>query len=186
MAGVVKDMMSYIIIRANDYFEEKDFIYHGGELVQVQSIHWCHTVCFRLKTKSPMYIPNSKLAGGVNNQSQDNGRAFEIDFGISGDADGAAKKVKEFWDLIRGIPDDGFTGLNGKQIANQIDKEKSVCFLNGSGDNVHVKLVGKYYFSSPPEGGKGDKIDRQLEWQGAWNYQIEWFVLEAKKLVAKA
>lgn len=188
MAGIVQDMMSYVFIRVNDYFEEGDFVYHDG-LNQVKSIHWCHTVLYNLKTKSPMYVPNSTLAGGINNQSQDSGRVFETDFGVPGNPEKAAAVVKDFWQLIRSLDGKGFTGLDGKEYESQIDTEKSVVYLVGTGGNVHVKLVGKYYFSAPPqwkkEGAAPSNEKRQLEWQAPWNFQVENFILEAMKILAK-
>merc|ERR1719359_866845 len=51
VSGIMKDMMSYVFIRANDYFEEGEFIYFGGKLLQVKDITWLHTFAYNPKLK---------------------------------------------------------------------------------------------------------------------------------------
>jgi len=190
MSGVIKDMMSYVFIRTNDYFGEGDFVHYGGGVVQVKNVYWCHTVVFNPKTKSPMYVPNSKLAAGINNQSRDNARVFETDFAIGGGlpVEKAETIVKEFWKLLHNL-EGGFTGLNGRKYSNQIIGDKCAVFLTGNGGNVHVKLAGKYFFSVPPQWNMDGVAEpeittRQQEWKAGWDYQMEWFILAAKKIVA--
>merc|ERR1740130_2624573 len=122
---------------------------------------------YRPKTRSDMYIPNSKLAGsGINNQSRDNARQFSTEFGVPGDASAetVTQIVADAWELIRSTDGKTFTAMNGKEFEGQIDVKKSSVYLSGP-DKLAVKLFGKYYFSQPPP-GKSDKPmhARQMEW----------------------
>merc|ERR1719160_2404332 len=80
VSGLVADMCSYCFIRANDYFQEGEFIMNDGELLQIKHIFWCYTFAYRPSTRSDVYIPNGGLVGSaINNRSRDNSRTFEID-----------------------------------------------------------------------------------------------------------
>jgi hypothetical protein len=191
MSGVVNDV-SYLLIRVNEYFQEGDFIYFDGELFQIKHVYWCYTFAYRPKTRSDMFIPNSAIAGGaVNNQSHDNGRVFEHDVGLPDglSTEGKQAFIKNAWDLLAKLETNGFTGLNGQKYDCQVDIKKSSIYLDSPG-NLHFKLAGLYYFSNPPQwkmdAPEPEKEKRQMEWAAPWNYQVEWFILEMKKISAKA
>jgi small-conductance mechanosensitive channel len=188
VSGVVKDMMSYVFIRANDYFTEGEFIYFGGKLIQVKEITWLHTFAYLPKTRSDMFIPNSKLAQkGINNQSRDNARQFGSELAVPADASAeqVSKIVAEMWATIRATEDRKFTAPNGTELDGQIDVKKSSVYLSAP-DCLTVKLFGKYYFSHPPE-GNSDKppLARQMEWSAGWNYQVESLLLQFQNIVDK-
>jgi small-conductance mechanosensitive channel len=189
VSGVVKDMMSYAFIRANEYFEEGEFIYFGGNLLQVKEITWLHTFAYNPKTRSDMFIPNNKLAcKGINNQSRDNARQFTLELPIPGDAsaDQVAKIVQQTWAAIRATEDLTFTAPNGTEYEGQINVKKSAVYLS-SPETLTVKVFGKYFFSTPPKGGASDKppLARQMEWSAGWNYQVESLCLQFKTIVDK-
>lgn len=188
VSGIMKDMMSYVFIRANDYFEEQEYIYFGGNLLHVREITWLHTFAYNPKTKSDMFIPNNKLAcKGINNQSRDNARQFGVELPIPGDAtvEQASQIVKDMWTLIRSNDGVSFTAPNGKEYEGQFDIKKSNVYLSAP-DTLTVKLFGKYYFSKPPA-GQSSKPDhaRQMEWSAGWNYQVESMLLEFNNIVSK-
>lgn len=188
VSGIVKDIMSYVFIRANDYFTEGEFIYFGGKLIQIKEITWLHTFAYLPKTRSDLFIPNSKLASqGINNQSRDNARQFATELPIPGDASAeqVAKIVSEMWTIVRATENLTFTAPNGKEFEGQIDVKKSSIYLSAP-DCLTVKLFGKYFFSHPPEGNSDKpRLARQMEWSAGWNYQVESLLLQFKNVVDK-
>lgn len=191
MSGIFNDMMGYIVIRANEWFGEGDYIHFDGELHQVKHVYWCYTYAYKPSTRSDMFIPNSAIAGGaLNNQSKDNGRVFEHDVGLPDlSTDGKKAFIKDAWALLSKLEKEGFTALNGQKYDCQVDIKKTSIYLTDPG-TLHFKLAGLYYFSHPPQ-WKMDSPEpkpeaRQMEWAAPWNYQIEWFILEMKKISAKA
>merc|ERR1719316_384144 len=191
VSGLVADMCSYCFIRANDYFQEGEFIMNDGELLQIKHIFWCYTNAYRPSTRSTVYIPNSALAGqGINNRSRDNARTFEIDMDVP--VAQAMVICQDVMALIQSSEQTGFTATNGKSFDGQIDVNKSCVFIAGvdpGGDSctMKIKLFGKYFFSKPPQWKmdtpEPQAVARQLEWQAGWNYQMEWLLLEAKKVI---
>jgi len=186
VTGIMKDMISYLFIRNNDYFQEGEFIYYGGEIHQVKEITWLHTLTYRPKTRSDMFIPNHCIASkGINNQSRDNARQFAVELPVPEDASAEAvsKIVMEMWALIRSMEGKNFTAPNGKEWEGQIDVKKSSVYLSAP-DVLTVKLFGKYFFSKPPA-GKSDKapLARQMEWSAGWNFQVESLHLQFKKML---
>jgi len=190
-SGILKDMFSYCFIRANDYFEEDEFIMNGGDMLKIKDIFWCYTLAYNPKTRSDVYIPNSKLAGNaINNRSRDNSRTFEIDLDVP--VAKVNKIVSDIMALMKKCDENGFTSLMGKKFDGQIDVAKSNVFVTamdpgGTTCSIKIKLFGKYYFSKPPQWKmdtpEPEAIKRQTEWKAGWNYQIEWLLLEAKKVI---
>jgi small-conductance mechanosensitive channel len=190
-SGIIKDMMSYCFIRANEYFEEDEFIMNGGDILKVKDIFWCYTLAYNPKTRSDVYIPNSKLAGNaINNRSRDNSRTFEIDLDVP--VAKVNKIVSDIMALMKKCDENGFTSLMGKKFDGQIDVAKSNVFVTamdpgGTTCSIKIKLFGKYYFSKPPQWKmdtpEPEAMQRQTEWKAGWNYQIEWLLLEAKKVI---
>lgn len=197
VSGLVADMCSYCFIRANDYFMEGEFIMNDGELLQIKHIHWCYTYAYRPSTRSDVFVPNSALAGsGINNRSRDNARVFEIDLSVPTGSSNAqtTKMVQDVLALIKSSDKAGFTATNGKQFDGQIDVAKSDVYITGidpegASCTLKIKLFGKYYFSKPPQwkmdGPAPEASKRQMEWQSGWNYQVEWLLLESKKIIDK-
>lgn len=196
VSGVVKDVMSYCLIRNNNWFEEGEFIMSGGDLLQIKHIFWCYTLAYKPKTRSQVYVSNHSLAGsGINNRSRDNARVFEfeLDIPIGSSDEQTSKMVQGVMALIQSGEKDGFTAMNGKQYEGQIDVGKSCVYITGidpssNKGTMQIKLFGKYYFSKPPQWTmKGtpepQKSARQMEWQAGWNYQMEWLLLESKKVI---
>jgi small-conductance mechanosensitive channel len=195
VGGLVSDVMSYCFIRANDYFQEGEFIMNDGELLQVKHIYWCYTFAYRPSTRSDVYVPNSALAGqAINNRSRDNARTVEIELDMP--IAQAKKTCQDVMALIKKSDESGFTAINGKKFDGQIDANKSHVFVAGvdpGGDSctMKIKLFAKYYYSKPPQWKMEDvpepqPVKRQLEWQAGWNYQMEWLLLEATKVIDKS
>lgn len=195
VSGIVADMCSYCFIRANNYFEEGEFIMNDGDLLQVKHIFWCFTYAYRPKTRSDVFVPNSDLAGqGINNRSRDDARAFSIDLEVPTGSTNAqtTKMIQDVLALIKESDKSGFTAMNGRKFDGQIDVAKSTVFITGINPEggsctLKIKLAGKYYFSKPPQwkmdSPAPDAHARQMEWQAGWNYQMEWLLLEAKKII---
>jgi len=201
IGDVIKDIVSYVFIRQKHVFIEDDFVDYQGELYQIVQVSWRNTTAYRMKTRSIALIPNSKLAlCGINNQSKDDARVVEIDIPLPGEIPGENLQtiVRESWALLRGLEETGFKAFNGRQFECQIDIARTGIFLGnilaGSGDgkefpyiDLHLKLFGKYYFSKPPpwkqDGPEPPPEARQLDWLMLWKYQVEWFIVEIKKIV---
>lgn len=193
VAGPLTDMMSYCFIRANDYFHEGEFIDNGG-LLQIKQVFWCFTYAYSPATRSDVYIPNGQLLGGaINNRSRDNSRTAEIDLDIP--MDKSKKIIMDIQALLKKCDENGFESITGKKFDGQVDVAKSAIFITAmdpGGDTctIKIKLFGKYFFSKPPQwkmdGPEPEKVARQMEWQAGWNYQIEWLLVESKKVISGA
>jgi len=200
MSGTVKDIVCYIFIRLDDYFAEDEFIYFQGELYLVKHIYWRYTEAYRMATRSLTFIPNSEIAcNAVNNQSRDDARFIQTELPLPSAIAAAALEaiVKSTWTLLKSVEETGFTATNCEQYECQFDVSKSSVWIDnvkpspGAQDfacwNLQLKLFGKYYFSKPPkwnkEGPEPAMEARQLEWMPLWNYQVEWFMLEVKKII---
>eukprot|EP00746_Dinoflagellata_sp_MGD_P013550 gnl/MRDRNA2_/MRDRNA2_129315_c0_seq1.p1 gnl/MRDRNA2_/MRDRNA2_129315_c0~~gnl/MRDRNA2_/MRDRNA2_129315_c0_seq1.p1 ORF type:complete len:484 (-),score=79.35 gnl/MRDRNA2_/MRDRNA2_129315_c0_seq1:234-1685(-) len=200
MAGVVKDIICYMFIRLDDYFTEEDFIYHHGVLHRVNHIHWRYTETYCLATRSITYIPNSEIAcNAVNNQSRDDARIVEkalpLPSGIP--AESLEAIVRAAWALLNSVEEAGFTAQNGQQCDCQFEVGKCIIWIDnvqpcpGSKEfacwNLQLRLAGKYRFSKPPKWmsttDEPAPEKRQLDWMPIWNFQVEWFMLELKKLI---
>lgn len=201
VGDIVKDIVSYVFIRNKHVFIEDDFVEYEGELYQIQQISWRNTTAYRMKTRSVALIPNSKLAlCGLNNQSKDDAREVEMDIPLPGEipAENLQTIVRESWALLRGLEETGFKAFNGQYYECQIEVSQTAMYLGninpGAGDgkefpyiDFHLKLFGKYYYSKAPP-WKGDDPEpnhehRQLDWLIQWKYQVEWFIVEVKKIV---
>lgn len=201
IGDVIKDIVSYVFIRQKHVFIEDDFVDYQGELYQIVKVSWRNTTAYRMKTRSIALIPNSRLAlCGINNQSKDDARVVEIDIPLPGEIPGENLQtiVRESWALLRGLEETGFKAFNGKRFECQIDTAVTGIYLGnilpGAGDgkefpyvDLHLKLFGKYYFSKPPpwkqDGPEPPPEARQLDWMIQWKYQVEWFIVEIKKIV---
>jgi len=102
------------------------------------------------------------------------------------------KIVLDIVALMKKSDENGFTTLTGAKFDGQIDVAKSTVFVTAmdpGGDKctIKIKLFGKYYFSKPPQwkmdSPEPEALTRQLAWQAGWNAQIEWLLLEAKKII---
>jgi small-conductance mechanosensitive channel len=201
LSGMVKDIMCYFLIRMKNIFDEEDFIYHNGEIYQVRSIGWLFIQAYRMSTRSITFIPNSEIGSqGVNNQSRDDKRVHEATLPLPGSLPAAKVEaiIKEGWNVLRGQENSTFLALNGQTIDSQMDTKKSSLYITNinetSGNefasvHLNLRLVAKYYYSKPPpwEGATQEPIPkkRQLDWKMKWHYQVEWFLVEMKKLVDK-
>lgn len=201
IGDVVKDIMSYVMIRTKHVFIEDDFIHYQSELYQIKKISWRNTTVYRMKTRSMALIPNSKLAMcGINNQSKDDARVMEFDIPLPGETPGENLQtiVRETWALLRGLEETGFKALNGKTYECQIDVPKTGLYLGninpGSGEakefpyiDLHMRLWGKYYYSKAPpwkeDCPEPSPEGRQLDWLVQWKYQVEWLIVEVKKII---
>lgn len=201
IGDIVKDVVSYIFIRNKHVFCEEDFVEYNGEMYQIRKISWRNTTAYRMKTRSMALIPNHKLAlSGLNNQSKDDARVVEFDFPLPGQLPGENLQtiVRESWALLRGLEETGFKAFNGELYECQIDVPKTAMYLGninaGSGDgkefpyiDLHMRLFGKYYYSKAPPWKQEDPEpppeERQLDWLMKWKYQVEWFIVEIKKIV---
>jgi len=193
VAGPLTDMMSYCFIRANDYFHEGEFIESGG-LLQIKQVFWCYTYAYSPATRSDVYIPNGKLLGGaINNRSRDNSRTADIDLDIP--MEKSKKIITDIQALLKKCDESGFESITGKKFEGQIDVAKTSIFLTamdpgGDSCSMKIKLFGKYFFSKPPQwkmsGPEPERVARQMEWQAGWNYQIEWLLVESKKIISNA
>lgn len=201
VGDVVKDIVSYVFIRQKHVFIEDDFVEYDNELYQIKKISWRNTNAYRMKTRSMALIPNSKIAlCGVNNQSKDDARIMEMDIPLPGEtpAENLQTIVREAWALLRGLEETGFKAFNGIQYECQIDVPETALYLGnilpGAGDgkefpyiDLHLRLFGKYYYSKAPP-WKQDEPEpphetRQLDWLMQWKYQVEWLIVEIKKIV---
>lgn len=203
LSGFAKDVFAYFLIRSQDYFEEEDFVFFQGELYQVKHIRWMHTKALRVKTRSSTFIPNSVLVGqkGLCNQSKDNSKCVEADIPLPYSTSGAKLEtiVRECWDLLKGVEESGFVALNGQDFECQFDVPKSAIYIceieqsPGGGEfaniKLHMRLFGKYYFSNPPPWKKQEPEPpleaRQMDWKMPWHYQVEWFLIESKKIIER-
>lgn len=203
IGDVVKDVVSYLFIRHKHLFIEEDFVEYQGEIYQVRKVSWRNTEAYRMKTRSVALIPNSKLAlSSLNNQSKDDARTFEFDIPLPGEIPGENLQtiVREAWALLRGLEETGFKAFNGENYGCQIDVSHPetgmyLADINpGVGEakefpyiDFHIRLMGKYYYSNPPPWKDGVEElsieDRQLDWLIRWKYQVEWFIVEIKKIV---
>eukprot|EP00746_Dinoflagellata_sp_MGD_P008981 gnl/MRDRNA2_/MRDRNA2_118079_c0_seq1.p1 gnl/MRDRNA2_/MRDRNA2_118079_c0~~gnl/MRDRNA2_/MRDRNA2_118079_c0_seq1.p1 ORF type:complete len:517 (-),score=101.17 gnl/MRDRNA2_/MRDRNA2_118079_c0_seq1:59-1609(-) len=201
VGDVVKDVVSYVFIRQKHVFVEDDFVEYQKELYQIKKIHWRNTTAYRMKTRSMTLIPNSKIAlCGVNNQSKDDARVVEMDIPLPGEtpAENLQTIVREAWALLRGLEETGFKAFNGKHYECQIDVPSTGLYLGnilpGAGDgkefpyiDLHLRLFGKYFYSHAPPWKRDEpeppQEDRQLDWLMQWKYQVEWMIVEIKKIV---
>jgi small-conductance mechanosensitive channel len=201
IGDVVKDIVSYMFIRNKHVFVEDDFVEYGGELYQIKQVSWRNTTAYRMKTRSMALIPNSKIAlCGLNNQSKDDARIMEMDIPLPGEtpAENLQTIVREAWALLRGLEETGFKAFNGDHYECQIDVPETALYLGninpGAGDgkefpyiDLHLRLFGKYFYSKAAP-WKQDVPEpshecRQLDWLMPWKYQVEWLIVEIKKIV---
>jgi small-conductance mechanosensitive channel len=202
MGGLMKDLISYVFIRVDDYFKEGDYIYYENEIYQIKSVTWLFTLAYKTSTRSMMFIPNHKIgSGGCNNQSKDDARLVETSLPLPGYLTGEALEtiVSEAWALIRGVEETGFTAMNGENYACQFDIRETSVYVESVATAVgltefcsvhlHMRLFGKYYYSNPPpwtrSGSEPEPEFRQTEWKMPWKYQVEWFLLEMKKIIER-
>lgn len=201
LSGMVKDIMCYFLIRMKNIFEEGDFIYYNGEIYQVRAIGWLFIQAYRMSTRSITFIPNSEVgSAGVNNQSRDDKRVYEAILPLPGSL--AAAKVeaiiKDGWTVLRSLDGSTFLALNGQTIESQLDAKKSSIFIENicetSGNEfasvgLNMRLVAKYFYSKPPPwdrpGEEPDHRQRQMDWKVKWHYQVEWFLVEMKRIIDK-
>lgn len=203
VSGIALDLMSHVFIRIDDHFRERDFLIYDGDMIRVTKVTWRYVIAIHWKTRAEMYIPNNHfISKVVRNQSKDIGRVLNASFPISGStpADAVQAIVKKCWAVLRSTSEEGFTfeALNGERLENGIDAKKTKLFLKKvetvdsttefAAAELHLKLVGLHHFSRPPPwkgdpGAKPRDEERQLEWEAHWNFQVEWFLLEVKKIV---
>lgn len=201
LSGMVKDIMCYFLIRLKNIFDEEDFIYYNGEIYQVKNIGWLFIQAYRMSTRSIAFIPNSEIGTtGVNNQSRDDTRIYEAVVPLPGSMSATKMEaiVRDGWGIIRSLKEGTFLALNGQTIQNQMDTDTSALYVDNisetSGNefasaNVVIRLVAKYFYSSPPpwEDDTEEPIlkARQMDWKMKWHYQVEWFLVEMKKVIDK-
>lgn len=65
LAGVVGDLLAHLFIRFDQHFSEGDFILFDGDMVQIQGVHWRHTVGLSVPKQSVIYIPNNALTSSA-------------------------------------------------------------------------------------------------------------------------
>lgn len=201
LSGMVKDIMCYFLIRLKNIFDEEDFIYYNGEIYQVKNIGWLFIQAYRMSTRSIAFIPNSEIGTtGVNNQSRDDTRIYEAVVPLPGSMSATKMEaiVRDGWGIIRSLKEGTFLALNGQTIQNQMDTDTSALYVDNisetSGNefasaNVVIRLVAKYFYSSPPpwEDDTEEPVlkARQMDWKMKWHYQVEWFLVEMKKVIDK-
>lgn len=200
MSGVVKDIVCYMFIRLDDYFCENEFIYHKGGLYRVDHIFWRYTEAYSITTRSLTLIPNSEIAcNAVNNQSRDDARIVQTELPLPSGIPAASLEaiVKGAWNVLKSVEETGFTAMNGQQYQCQFDVAKSSVWIDNVQPsssskefacwNLQLKLAGRHYYSKPPKwmgtGPEPPTEKRQLDWMPTWNYQVEWFMIEIKKLI---
>merc|ERR1719198_1377341 len=60
LSGVIGDVLGHVFIRMDNHFREGDFIIYDGGVVQVDSLHWRHTIGLTSGSQCKVYIPNSE------------------------------------------------------------------------------------------------------------------------------
>jgi small-conductance mechanosensitive channel len=192
LSGVIGDVLGHVFIRMDNHFREGDFIVYDGGVVQVDALHWRHTIALTSGSQCKVYIPNSELtSAAIVNQSQDTDRVVEVDIPVDLEADKLKEAVKNAWDLFKqaGTDDFSFTALDGKTYKNQFNIDECECWVKESCDAIHVTFVGQYFYSNPPPYiGKGvemEKVFRQQEWEHGWQMQVEWYSIQLKRMNEK-
>merc|ERR1719217_1261052 len=200
MSGVVKDIVCYMFIRLDDYFCEGEYIYYQDGLFRVDHIFWRYTEAYNMKTRSVTFIPNGEIAcNAVNNQSRDDARIVQTQLPLPSGIPAASIEaiVRGTWGVLKGVEETGFTAMNGQQYECQFDVAKSILWIDNVQPsssskefacwNLQLKLAGRHYYSKPPKwmgtGPEPPTEKRQLDWMPTWNYQVEWFMIEIKKLI---
>lgn len=192
ISGVIGDILGHIFIRMDDHFKEGDFVLYGGSLVQIEELHWRHTIGIAETNQARIYIPNNELvSAAIVNKSQDTGREVEVSIPVNMDSENLKQALQNAWDLLQRTGEDDFTfeGLDGRTYENQFSTDDCTAWINETCDAITITFVGKYFFSDPPpyegKGEEAEKVLRQQEWEHGWAMQVEWYNLQLKKMNEK-
>merc|ERR1719272_414685 len=153
LSGVIGDVLGHVFIRMDNHFTEGDFVLYDGNVVQIEALHWRHTIGLTDVNQCRIYIPNSELTtAAIVNQSQDTDRVVEVDIPLDLETDQLREAVKNAWDLFKKTGEDGFTflGLDGKTYTNQFNTDECECWVKESCDAIRITFVGKFFYSNPP------------------------------------
>lgn len=192
VTGVIGDIFAHVFIRLDENFREGDFLIFEGELVEIESFGWRHTVAVRDTECARIYIPNSMLTScSVVNQSKDSDREITVEVPVKLTSEKLEQAIQNIHGLLQRTAEEGYTfeGPDGEVYDNQLNTDECRVYLSPTCDKIIINLVGAYYFSNPPpfedEGPEPPLRERQMDWEMQWYYQVQWFHLEVKEMNEK-